>query len=269
MEHSFSVLFIGDVVGGHAVSCVATMIGDLRRRYAADLVVVNAENAWEGKGPSKREADELFTAGADVITTGNHVWENWKSRPLLVSNPRVLRPLNYPAGNPGNGMIVVETARGTAAVLQVQGRVFLPPIDCPFRTAMRAVEQLQQQTPLIIVDVHAEATAEKIALARYLDGKVTAVLGTHTHVQTADACILPGGTAFVTDVGMSGPFNSVIGMATEVALHRFLYQTAQKYQLAEGDWRISGAVVRADPSSGRASSIETFCIPCVELPNTK
>ncbi|GBD05970.1 hypothetical protein HRbin20_01571 [bacterium HR20] len=268
MDSPFTALFIGDVVGGRAVACVAAMLGELRLRYGADLVIVNAENAWEGKGPSKREADQLFAAGADVITTGNHVWENWKARPLLSSNPRVLRPLNYPPGNPGNGTVVVETPRGMAAVMQLQGRVFMPPIDCPFRAGLRAAEQLRQQTPLIIVDMHAEATAEKIALARYLDGKVTAVLGTHTHVQTNDAQILPNGTAFVTDVGMSGAFNSVIGMATEVALRRFLSQTAHKYALAEGDWRVNGAVITADASSGQAIQIETFCVRCPEPPST-
>lgn len=268
MEAPYTVLFIGDVVGAQALACVTAMLGELRLRFGADLVVVNAENSWEGKGPSKREADQLFAAGADVITTGNHVWENWKARPLLSSNPRVLRPLNYPPGNPGNGMVVVETSRGVAAVMQLQGRVFMAPIDCPFRAGLRAAEHLRQQTPLIVVDMHAEATAEKIALARYLDGKVTAVLGTHTHVQTNDAQILPNGTAFVTDVGMSGAFNSVIGMATEVALRRFLYQTAHKYALAEGDWRISGAAVTADASSGRATNIVTFCVPCPEPTST-
>ncbi|MCX7930023.1 MAG: TIGR00282 family metallophosphoesterase [Chlorobi bacterium] len=261
MESAIRVLFIGDIVGTPALERVVQMIGQLRQRYRADAVIANAENAWEGKGPGKREAELLFAAGVDVITTGNHVWENWKSRPLLSNDPRVLRPHNYPPGNPGGGVAVVKTPRGLLGVLQVQGRVYMPPIDCPFRTAKRALEQLREHTPVIIVDMHAEATAEKIALARYLDGSVTAVLGTHTHVQTNDARILPNGTAFVTDVGMSGAFDSVIGMATEVALRRFLYQTAHKYELAHGDWRISGAVVEAQLPSGCACAIETFCLP--------
>jgi metallophosphoesterase (TIGR00282 family) len=164
-------------------------------------------------------------------------------------------------------MVVVETSKGPLGVIQVQGRVYLPPIDCPFRTALRAAEQLREQTPVVIVDVHAEATAEKIALGWYLDGRVSAVLGTHTHVQTNDARVLPAGTAFVTDVGMTGAFNSVIGMATEVALRRFLYQTAHKFELANGDWRISGALVEIDRQSGNARSIETFCVPCPDPPS--
>jgi metallophosphoesterase (TIGR00282 family) len=267
MDSVIRVLFIGDIVGTPAVECVCAHLGALRQRYQADAVVANAENAWEGKGPGKREAEQLFAAGVDVITTGNHVWENWKSRPLLASNPRVLRPANYPAGNPGSGMVVVETSKGPLGVIQVQGRVYLPPIDCPFRTALRAAEQLREQTPVVIVDVHAEATAEKIALGWYLDGRVSAVLGTHTHVQTNDARVLPAGTAFVTDVGMTGAFNSVIGMATEVALRRFLYQTAHKFELANGDWRISGALVEIDRQSGNARSIETFCVPCPDPPS--
>lgn len=262
MRSTLRVLFIGDIVGAQAVECVCAMLGDLRDRYRADAVIANAENAWQGKGPSKREADQLFAAGVDVITTGNHVWDNWKSRPLLAQNERVLRPLNYPPGNPGSGMVLVPTPRGMLGVLQVQGRVYLPPIDCPFRAAARAAEQLRREAAVVVVDVHAEATAEKIALGWYLDGQVSAVIGTHTHVQTNDARILPNGTAFVTDVGMTGAFNSVIGMATEVALRRFLYQTAHKYELAEGDWRISGALIEAECDSGRAIAIETFCLQC-------
>ncbi len=261
-DSTLRVLFIGDIVGGPAVERVCAMLPELRLRYRADAVIANAENAWEGKGPGKREAEQLFAAGVDVITTGNHVWENWKSRPLLVHNPRVLRPLNYPPGNPGNGMVVVGVPAGMIGVVQVQGRVYMPPIDCPFRAARRAAEQLRAETAVIIVDVHAEATAEKIALGWHLDGLVSAVIGTHTHVQTNDARILPNGTAFVTDVGMSGAFNSVIGMATDVALRRFLYQTAHKYELAQGDWRISGAVVEVSIESGRALAIETFCLQC-------
>ncbi|MCS7000201.1 MAG: TIGR00282 family metallophosphoesterase [Bacteroidota bacterium] len=268
MDSPIRILFIGDIVGTPTLERLCGMLGTLRTQYAADLIIANAENVCDGKGPGKAEAEQLFAAGVDVITTGNHVWENWKSRPLLASNPRVLRPQNYPAGNPGSGVVIVETPKGPVGVLQVQGRVYMPPIDCPFRTAQRAVEQLRTRTLVIVVDFHAEATAEKIALARYLDGSVTAVLGTHTHVQTNDARILPNGTAFVTDVGMSGAFNSVIGMATEVALRRFLYQTAHKFELASGDWRISGAVVTADPSTGKALTIETFCLPCPEPTST-
>lgn len=235
----------------------------VRERRRIDLLVINAENAARnGRGLGRRELEQLFELGADVITTGNHVWENREARELLQQQTRLLRPANYPEGNPGRGWVVVEGPRGIkAAVLQLQGRLSLFPIDCPFRTADRILEELRRQTALIVVDFHAESTGEKQALGWYLDGRVSAVLGTHTHVQTADAQILPSGTAYVTDVGMTGPSRSVLGMRIEIALRRYLLQTAHRYEPGEGEPFLSAVFLRIEPTTGRARAIEPLRLP--------
>lgn len=256
------LLFIGDVVGHVGLRELIRQLPALHERYRPDCTIVNGENIVDGKGLSEVEAKELFDAGVHVITTGNHIWENWKARPLLASTPNVLRPLNYPSENPGRGWYVVTLPdQRTVGVLQVQGRVYMQSIDCPFKATDSALAKMQAQTRNILIDFHAEATAEKIALGWYVDGRASAVIGTHTHVQTNDATILPKGTALLTDVGMTGPYDSVLGMQKDIALKRFLTQTAHKYQTATDDVRVSGVLIVLDDATGRAMHIEPFMSP--------
>lgn len=258
----FHLLFIGDVVGHVGLRELLRQLPTLIERYSADAVVVNGENIVHGKGLAEEEAKQLFDAGVHCITTGNHVWENWKSRTLLSSNPHVLRPLNYPSENPGRGWSHVTLPGGrTFGVIQIQGRVFMQPIDDPFKAVDDAIAQLKPRTSIIMVDFHADATAEAVAMGWHLDGRVSAVLGTHTHIQTADGTILPGGTAYITDVGMTGPYDSVIGMQKEVALKRMRLQTAHKYETAEYGVRVCGAHVLIDEVSGEAVQIDVFQSP--------
>ncbi|MBL7997234.1 MAG: TIGR00282 family metallophosphoesterase [Candidatus Kapabacteria bacterium] len=263
MNSTLNILFIGDVVGEPALHHLCQRLPALITEHDIECVIVNGENVWDNKGINDQEAQMLFDAGTHVITTGNHIWENWKSRPLLATNPRVIRPLNYPRENPGRGFTTVKIGEGlTVGVLQVQGRVYMQPIDCPFKAADYAVQKLREQTNIIFVDFHADATAEKISMGWFLDGKVSAVVGTHTHVQTNDARILPQGTAYLTDSGMTGPHNSVLGMNTDIALKRLLLQTAHKYEMAKGDYRINGVVIGVNADSGNAESIRTITVLC-------
>lgn len=258
----FHVLFIGDIVGHVGLREVLRTLGDLKARYTADAIIVNGENIVDGKGLSEVEAAQLTAAGVHCITTGNHIWENWKARPLLATNPNVLRPMNYPAENPGRGWTIVTLPdQRTIGVLQIQGRVFMQPIDDPFKAADAAIAKMASRTKMILVDFHADATAEKIAMGWYLDGRVSAVLGTHTHVQTADATILPGGTAYISDTGMSGPHDSVLGMKKDIAIKRLMLQTAHKYEVAEHDVRVCGVHLILDEETGRALTIEPFAWP--------
>lgn len=256
------ILFIGDIVGEQSLEFVLENMKTLQEKYSIEYIIANGENIENGKGLNEEHAQKLFDNGVNVITTGNHIWDNWRGRPLLSKDSRVIRPLNYPHGNAGYGFNISQTESGVKiGVLQLQGRTFLQTIDCPFKAADIALKKMKEQADIIIVDFHAEATAEKMAMGWHLDGKVTAMVGTHTHIPTADANILPNGTAYITDVGMSGPFNSVVGMRTDVALKRFTLQTAHKYEMAEGDIKINGAVIEADRSTGQAISIEHFAYP--------
>jgi 2',3'-cyclic-nucleotide 2'-phosphodiesterase len=265
MMKEISVLFIGDVVGEDALVHVCQKLPEMIETKKANFVVVNGENIWQGKGLNEDHADKLFAAGAHVITTGNHVWENWKSRPLLAKNGKVLRPYNYPVGNPGRGFYIYEMEDGVkVAILQIQGRTFMADIDCPFRGADHALKTISSQTNNIIVDFHAEATAEKQSMGWHLDGQVSAIIGTHTHVPTADAQILPSGTAYVSDVGMCGSHGGVIGMRKDIALKRYTLGTAHKYELAEGDMRINVAHILIDAETGQALSIGRQTIPDFE-----
>lgn len=251
------LLFIGDVYGEPGQKAVAALLPGLLREVAADICVVNAENADGGKGLSPSIIRKLFDAGADVLTGGNHTLYRDKAHAAIEENTKILRPLNFPLESPGRGKVVFECSpRIRWGVLNLMGRAMLPPSDDPFRMGKQAVEQLREETKLIFVDFHAEASAEKIALSRYLDGLATALIGTHTHVQTADEQILPGGTAYLTDVGMTGPHNGVIGMDTESALHRFLHPMGGgRSGVADGEIRMHGVMIDADPATGKALAI--------------
>ncbi len=256
------VLFVGDIVGEIGLAALQRHLPPLIESFRADFVVVNGENTCEGKGLRPSDAAAIFGAGAHVITTGNHVWERWQSKDVLTKERHVLRPLNYPRENVGHGFTLFRLEDGTQfGVLNIQGRTYMQPIDCPFKGADWAVDRMREETPAIIVDFHAEATAEKGAMAWYLDGRVSAVLGTHTHIQTGDARILPKGTAFITDVGMTGPYDSVIGMNKEVAIRRFLMQTPHKFELATEDPRLSAVFLQIDTATGKAVYIQPISIP--------
>lgn len=261
MGNKISVLFIGDVVGKPGMKILREELKNFIEKYNSDFVIVNGENVSDGKGLTESESEEIFSLGADIITTGNHIWENWKSRPLLANNDKVLRPLNYPSGNAGRGFKILNFKDFDIAVLQLQGRTYMQTIDCPFRSADNALKFITEKTKNIIVDFHADATSEKLTMGWYLDGKVSAVIGTHTHTQTADAQILPEGTAYITDVGMTGPYDSVLGMRKDIAIKRYLLQTAHKYEMAKDDVKISGANIEIDADTGQAFAIKPFIYP--------
>ncbi|MDA8101110.1 MAG: TIGR00282 family metallophosphoesterase [Nitrospiraceae bacterium] len=250
------VLFIGDIVGEPGRKAVKQWLPKLLQAHVPDLVIANGENAAGGFGITSDIAEELFGMGIHVLTSGNHVWDKKEIEPYLSKQDRLIRPANYPAGAPGVGSIVVSTDCGKAAVLNLEGRVFMSNVEDPFRAAEREIEKLRKETAVIVIDFHAEATSEKAALAWHLDGKVSAVLGTHTHVQTADERVLPGGTAFLTDAGMTGPTDSVIGVKKEDAISRFLTQRPHKFEIPKGPVHLDAAVIDIDAKSGKAKSIE-------------
>ena len=252
-----NVLVIGDIVGQPGRRVAAALIPALKDEFKLDLVVANAENAAGGSGLTPAIVGELLDAGVGVITSGDHIWKKKEVLDIIAKEERLLRPANYAPDTPGKGSVVVQADNGAKiGVLNLQGRVFMAPIECPFRTAAEAVKEIKIQTPVIIVDIHAEATSEKIALARYLDGQVSAVFGTHTHVQTADEHILKQGTAYITDLGMTGPHDSVIGRRQEQIIQRFVTGMPAKFEMAASDVRLSGAVIEIDETTGRASSIK-------------
>jgi len=256
-----NILFIGDIVGKPGLEMVRTWLPSLEKKYKADIMIVNGENANDGKGFTEKEGKILFELGVDVVTGGNHTWDKHQSQEYLKVEKRSLRPLNYPKGTYGNGLYIAETKKGKVGVLNLQGRAFMATIDCPFRAADWALSRIRQETKVIFIDFHAEATAEKLALANYIDGKASVLVGTHTHIQTADERIFPKGLAYITDSGMTGPYDSVIGMKTDAAINRFLYQTPQKYQTAVNDVHLCGVFVRVDSDTGKALEIERIILP--------
>jgi metallophosphoesterase (TIGR00282 family) len=260
------VLAAGDVVGKAGRNILKGGLSRLRCRDDYDLTVVNVENAAAGFGITPDIADQLFDLGVDVLTTGNHVWDKREIFEHLEREPRLLRPINYPPGCPGAGTFVLTTASGIrTAVLNVQGRVFMPLIDCPFQAIDRELEQLKGKAEVIVVDVHADATSEKMAMAAYLDGRVALVFGTHTHVPTADERILPKGTAYITDLGMCGAYDSVIGIEAATSLPRFLTAMPTKFETAKADPWMCGVVADIDERTGRARSITRFKITEADL----
>jgi metallophosphoesterase (TIGR00282 family) len=261
------LLFIGDIVGRPGRDLVKRAVRPLVRAHGLDLVVANGENAAAGAGITRDNAEEIFKAGVHVITGGNHIWDKKEIIEFIVHEPRLLRPANYPPGTPGRGATLARADNGTVVgVLSVMGRVFLSTIDDPFAVAEREVAVLREQgAAVILVDMHAETTSEKIALCWCLDGRVTAVIGTHTHVQTADERILPGGTACLTDAGMTGPHDGVIGMERTGVLTRFRTGMPARFEPASGDLRLNGAIVTADPISGRATAIERLSLSAADI----
>jgi hypothetical protein len=251
-----TVLCVGDVFGEPGRRALAHFLPRLRAELALDLVVANVENAAAGFGVTPALARGFLDAGVDVMTSGNHVWDRKEVIPYIVKENLLLRPANYPAGVPGVGSVVVKAGAHQVGVLNLQGRVFLPSIDCPFARADEEIARLRAESPVIVVDMHAEATSEKQAMGWHLDGRVSAVVGTHSHVQTADERILPRGTAFLTDLGISGPIDSVIGVEPALAIQRFRTGMPNKFEPARGRCRLQGAVIRIAPDSGRAVSIE-------------
>ena len=251
------ILFIGDIVGEPGRKAVAQLVPMLRERHGIHAVIANGENAAGGSGITPKTAEEIFAGGVDVMTTGDHLWDQKEVTALLNSEPRFLRPLNYPPGTAGRGSNIFPLAGCPPfAVVNVQGRIFMPELDNPFTRIQPEVAQLRETTKVILVDMHAEATSEKIAMARLLDGQVSVLIGTHTHVQTADEQIFPGGTAFLCDAGFTGPHESIIGREIEPIIKRFMTNTPQRFHVAKGRVLLQGAVIDVDDSTGRARTIQ-------------
>jgi metallophosphoesterase (TIGR00282 family) len=263
---SVRILFIGDIVGRPGRDLVHDGLAGLVEYHRIDLVIANAENAAAGFGITREIGDQLLEWGVDVMTSGNHIWDKKEALNYIGAEPRLLRPANFPAGAPGNGSYLARTRDGrSVGVVNVMGRVFMLSIDDPFAVVLREIEALKERTHVVFVDFHAEATSEKIAMGWHLDGKVTAVVGTHTHVQTADERILPKGTAYLTDVGMTGPHDSIIGVEIEAALGKFLTGLPAKFETATGNPRLNAVIVEADEQTGRAIDIERLSYSAEEL----
>jgi len=260
------ILFIGDIVGRPGRDLVTRGLPAIVEHYSVDLVIANGENAAGGFGITREIGDQLLDAGVDVLTSGNHIWDKKEALDYIGVEPRLLRPANYPAGAPGNGSYLVRS-RGdvSVGVINVMGRVFMANIDDPFSVVLREIEALRPRARVVFVDFHAEATSEKIAMGWHLDGKVTAVVGTHTHVQTADERILPKGTAYLTDVGMTGPHDSVVGVEIDAALGRFLTGLPARFETATANPRLHAAIVDADERTGLATDIERLSLGLDDL----
>jgi hypothetical protein len=258
------LLFLGDVIGEPGRKAVIEMVPKLKQAWGIDFVVVNGENAAAGRGITGKINIDLLRAGVAVTTSGDHIWDQKEVVSYIETEPRLLRPINYPPGTPGRGSIVLETAKGKVGVINVQGRTFMQPsLENPFRLVDEEVRRLRGETHVIFVDMHAETTSEKIAIGRFLDGKVSAVAGTHTHVQTADEQIFPGGTAFICDAGMCGPTESVLGREIQPIIQRFVSSMPVNFPVARGEVKLHGILVDIDPSTGKAKSIRRVAEPYV------
>jgi len=255
------ILFIGDIVGKPGRRAVRELLSEIIFQYKIDFVIANCENAAAGFGVTRDVVEELYSYHINVLTSGNHIWDKKEISEFVGDYETLLRPANYPAGALGRGSVIRPDSSGTSCgVINLMGRVFMKPIDCPFRVVEREIEKMKKYAKIIIVDMHAEATSEKEAMGWFLDGRVSAVIGTHTHVQTADENILPGGTAYITDAGMTGPFNSVIGIRKDAVLERFLMQIPNRFEVAKDDVRLQGVVVDIDGKSGRATGIDRLTV---------
>ena len=249
------ILMVGDVFGEPGRAAVKKLLPKLRQQHAIDLVVVNVENAAAGFGVTPQIAREILDQGADVMTSGNHIWDKKEIVEYITKENLLLRPANFPAGTPGVGHVTVKAGPHRVAVVNLMGRVFMSAIDCPFRKADEILTEVSKETRVVLVDMHAEATSESVAMGWYLNGRVSAVVGTHRHVQTADERVLPGGTAYITDLGMTGPIDSVIGVDKDLILQRFLTQMPVRFEAARGPAALHGAIITVDPETGRASDI--------------
>ncbi len=261
-----NILFIGDVLGRPGRELVRRSLRSLVERHGLDLVIANVENAAAGFGITREIGDEFLKWGVDVMTSGNHIWDKKEAIEYIAAEPRLLRPANYPAGVPGRGAYVARTRHGEpVGVINVMGRVFMLNIDDPFAVVLHEIEAMRHWAKVIVVDFHAEETSEKMAMGWHLDGKATAVFGTHTHVQTADERLLLQGTAYITDAGMTGPHDAIIGMERETALSRFLTGMPSKFEPATGNPRLNGVVVSADPATGRATAVTRISYSAADL----
>ena len=256
-----NILMVGDVYGESGRAAVATLLPKLRREHAIDFCVVNVENAAGGFGVTAPIARQILESGADVMTSGNHIWDKKEIVAYIVKENLLLRPANFPAGTPGAGHVTIKCGPHKIAVVNLMGRVFMLPIDCPFRKADELVPELRKETPIILVDMHCEATSESLAMGWYLAGRVSAVVGTHRHVQTADERILPGGTGYITDLGLTGPTDGVIGVDRDQIIQRFLQQMPIRFETAKGPAALQGVVIVVDPDTGRSSSIRRLSVP--------
>jgi hypothetical protein len=255
------ILFVGDIVGKPGRRAIRELLPEIISEHQIDFVIANCENAAAGFGVTRDIVEELYSCQINVLTSGNHIWDKKEIREFVEDYETLLRPANYPDGSPGWGSVVMPNSSGIhIGVINLMGRVFMKPLECPFRTAEREIDKIRNRAKVIIIDFHAEATSEKEAIGWFLDGRVSAVLGTHTHVQTADETILPGGTAYITDVGMTGPFNSIIGIRKDEILERFLTQVPNKFDVAKDDVRLQGVIIDIDGKSGRARGIERLTI---------
>jgi metallophosphoesterase (TIGR00282 family) len=261
------LLFIGDIVARPGRELIRRGLRSIVERHAIDVVIANGENAAGGAGITREITNDLLKAGIDVLTSGNHIWDKREVVEFIADEPRLIRPANYPAGTPGSGSYVLRTEEGVGVgVINVMGRIFMAPLDNPFEIVKHHIARVREAgATVILVDFHAEATSEKLAMGWYLDGQVTAVIGTHTHVQTADERLLPAGTAYLTDVGMTGPHDGVIGMDRAGAIARFTSALPSRFDAATGDPRLHGVIITADPVTGRATAIERLAVTAAEL----
>ncbi len=251
------ILHIGDIVGDSGRKAVASILPSIKKSHSPDLIIANCENLAGGFGITEKTLKEVFDSGVDVMTSGNHIWDKKEALKIITQEPRLIRPANYPPGVPGCSYFIFETrSKVKGLVFNLLGRIFMDPLDCPFRTADKIIEEFKERVNIFILDFHAEATSEKLAIAWYLHGRVSAVIGTHTHVQTADERILPLGTAYITDSGMTGSINSVIGMKKEEAIQRFLTFIPHKFEVAKDDIELQGVIFDVDEKTGKSFHIE-------------
>ncbi len=256
-----NILMVGDVFGEPGRSALQKLLPAIKREHAVDVTVVNVENAAAGFGVTPQICKSFLEQGVDVMTSGNHIWDKREIVEYITRENLLLRPANYPPGTPGTGFVTVKAGAHKVAVLNLMGRVFMSAIDCPFRKADEIIPELTRETPIVLVDMHCEATSESMAMGWYLDGRVSAVVGTHRHVQTADERVLPQGTAYITDLGMTGPIDSVIGVDKDIILQRFLTQMSVRFEPARGPAMLCGVVIAVDPGTGRASDIKRLRVP--------